>query len=228
MVDILTPFPLADAKAFAPKDPGIYCIECSTTSKRYVGRASSLQERLVGHYSALSKGKHHAKAMQRDYQGFGVQRFQAFVCETTSVQNSACFYHVIKEWEWTERIKPEYGGARFSPEKQLENAYGSVITELRLACKRYLRFCSMPDEARVTVRQLIEFLDSYPSALRLWKLEDVINTRYAEKVVKAECRFKFRSAPYYDLIEFVLDYKGSSIRTDEDRQIFEVMKEAFI
>ena len=141
--------------------------------------------------------------------------------------STACFYHVIKEWEWTERIKPEYGGARFSPERQLENAYRIAITEMRLAFKRYVRLCPMPSEAKSTTKHLIYFLNNYPSALRLWRLEDVINSQYAEKVVRAECRFKFKNAPYYDLIDFVLDCKGSSIRTDDDKRIFEQMKGAF-
>jgi group I intron endonuclease len=51
--------------ASIPHLSGIYCIVCKATGQFYVGSAVGLQNRARGHWSALRRGKHSNKYLQR-------------------------------------------------------------------------------------------------------------------------------------------------------------------
>lgn len=70
-----------EAPPLSTSKSGIYCILCVPTGKIYIGSARNIGGRIRGHLSALNKGKHHNKYLQRAWSKYGRSAFSASVVE---------------------------------------------------------------------------------------------------------------------------------------------------
>lgn len=87
---------------------GIYCITHTDSGKRYVGQAASIGDRWLTHRSALDRGAHHSRHLQRAWAKYGAEAFQFSVLEYVprdKVQLAA------REQHWMDVLKPEYNVA---------------------------------------------------------------------------------------------------------------------
>jgi len=83
---------------------GIYCIHCLANDKRYVGKSTNLDNRIVKHKLEFRKGRQ-KKDIQEDYDKYGVDNFKYIILEITNVLNKCEEY-------WTLFYKshlPEFG-----------------------------------------------------------------------------------------------------------------------
>ena len=63
---------------------GVYAIKCN--GRAYVGRATNLAARWTNHLSALVKGQHHNKALQSDFDTYGLPECTFCVLEACTVE----------------------------------------------------------------------------------------------------------------------------------------------
>jgi len=84
-------------------DCGVYQIENSINGNRYVGSAARVQRRWTQHKSALIKGKHENKHLQRAFNLYGLDAFvftQLLACDKNNL--------LLFEQRAIDIIKPEY------------------------------------------------------------------------------------------------------------------------
>ena len=85
---------MLDAKA--PKQPGIYALECS--NKIYIGSTVNLQRRIHSHFNLLRAGKHHNHYLQRAFDKHGQKAFNAIVLEVLPGAISSELLQREQEW----------------------------------------------------------------------------------------------------------------------------------
>jgi hypothetical protein len=62
------------------KEPYIYRLTNTVTGTHYIGRSTlTVKERLYSHINAMKRGVHFSKAMQADYDSYGVDSFEMVV-----------------------------------------------------------------------------------------------------------------------------------------------------
>lgn len=60
------------------KLPGVYCIRCKKTGRRYIGSSCDLPRRLENHFSALRRGVHVNRFLQRAWDKYSASEFEFF------------------------------------------------------------------------------------------------------------------------------------------------------
>jgi group I intron endonuclease len=56
--------------------PGVYCIKCMVSGRKYIGSASNLNSRKWGHIDSLNKNKHKNKHLQSAWNLYGEKEFE--------------------------------------------------------------------------------------------------------------------------------------------------------
>ena len=111
---------------------GIYALSFLGSTRFYVGSAKNIRRRLVSHLHQLRKGRHHAVALQRAANKYGLDNLTITVLEAIADPELL----VLKEQIWIDRI---WG----------KHLNGSPSAQSRLGMK-------MPDSAKMAISQSLK------------------------------------------------------------------------
>jgi len=123
---------------------GIYCIRNILTDKRYVGQSIEIEVRLSAHSSSLRKGSHYNSHLQRSWNKYGEDCFEAVILE-----NAPREMLDFKEDYWITHfnsINPKYGYNR-----KTGGANGSPTAEARKRASISLMGHSVSEETRIKI-----------------------------------------------------------------------------
>ncbi len=81
---------------------GIYCIECLSNGRRYIGKSVNVKARKSSHFSALRNGKHYNKKLQASFDKYGESSFRWFLVESVKGSPEAL---ADAEMYWMERLR---------------------------------------------------------------------------------------------------------------------------
>ncbi len=81
---------------------GIYCIECLSNGRRYVGKSVNLDSRRAAHFSSLRNKRHYNKKLQASFDKYGEKDFRWFLLEEIS-GSAECLADA--EMYWMERLR---------------------------------------------------------------------------------------------------------------------------
>lgn len=82
--------------------PGIYMIVNKETGRAYIGSSSRIGVRMVGHRSALNRGKHANRAFQSDWTLHGAAAFVFLTLEIIAAKAE----RVRREQYWVDALRP--------------------------------------------------------------------------------------------------------------------------
>lgn len=60
---------------------GVYQIFCTETKRSYIGSSSNVQKRLKTHKQHLEKGCHNSRILQKEYDKYGLDKFEFIILE---------------------------------------------------------------------------------------------------------------------------------------------------
>lgn len=67
---------------------GIYIIQCNQNGKIYLGSSSNIERRFYQHRRMLEQGNHHCAKLQKDYDNYGVDKFEFKALEYCSLSDA--------------------------------------------------------------------------------------------------------------------------------------------
>lgn len=71
----------ANAGRFVMSQSGIYCIECLSNNKVYIGSSINIPDRISHHFGLLNRNSHHNIYLQRAWDLYGEGSFRFFILE---------------------------------------------------------------------------------------------------------------------------------------------------
>lgn len=83
--------------------PGIYCIICISTSKRYVGSSVNMYQRLLSHRAYLRHNVHHNKKLQNSWNKHKEEDFDYYILEFCDRE-----FLRYREQHFMDTMKPEF------------------------------------------------------------------------------------------------------------------------
>ncbi len=73
----------------------VYSIKCVVNNMCYIGSAANFKTRKLTHLSKLKRGKHHNKALQLDYNKYGLNSFVIEVISSNNLNLKGAEYELI-------------------------------------------------------------------------------------------------------------------------------------
>lgn len=92
-----------------PSISGIYTIRCKLDKRMYVGSSVNMRKRAQNHLSALRKGSHHSRHLQRAWDKYGPDYFEIFVLERVPKE-----YLPASEQDWLDSATCAFNGSRLA------------------------------------------------------------------------------------------------------------------
>lgn len=187
-----------------PSAVGIYRIGCLRNGEQYVGKALNLKSRLKTHFRYLNEGRHHAKLLQSDFEAYGKDCFVFEVLQLLPYRNANAFGVLVAEWDWTKRLKAEYGGARSDPQKLIARFYAEGIKNA-ISSVDHAHWKRNSRHKIFGVSAVKQWLANYPKEFMIVDGNGILDAKYAEFCCLFKCLEEFRDYPESsDLIRSIL------------------------
>lgn len=111
---------------------GVYCITCTATGDRYVGRSKRIEQRWKEHKRALRSGRHDNQALSEAWEAHGESAFDFEVLEVCANRSTDLELENV-ERKWVLSLNPSYNNDPWRTER---SEYMSELMKQRWAEKR--------------------------------------------------------------------------------------------
>lgn len=108
-------------------EPGVYMIRFMLDNRTYVGSSKNIRKRVQNHLSSLRKGNHHSRHLQRTFDKYGADYFEAFAVgyyDSNDVRD--------EEQHWLDSATCSFNGSRLANRPEFTP---EAIEKMQIAAK---------------------------------------------------------------------------------------------